>query len=158
MATNSGKSFHSGTVKKNIIINVPQQIVWKEVSNIVGLPLWLVDVKKTIFLSRKKIGVGAIRKITFNDGKTIEEHVVAWKDGEYFTYIATEGLPLRAYVATLTINPKSKKIVSLTWQSYFNSKRMTRKQFRNFQISLEEFYETSLKNLKKKLEKNTIKV
>lgn len=158
MVRNSIKSFHSGTVKKTIIINVSKQKAWKKVSNIIGLPEWLVDVRKTVFLSKKKKGVGAIRKITFNDGKTIEEHVVSWKDGQYFTYIATEGLPLRAYVATLTITPKSKKNVSLTWQSYFNSKKMTPKQFRDFQISLGQFYENSLKNLKKKLEQNSIKV
>jgi len=152
MAKNPGKSFHSGIVRKNITINVTKQKAWKEISNIIGLPLWLVDVKKTVFLSRKKKGIGAIRKITFNDGKTIEEHVVAWKDGEYFTYIATDGLPLRAYVATLTIKPKSKNVVSLTWQSYLNSKKMTAKQFKEFQRSLTQFYEDSLKNLKKKLE------
>lgn len=158
MVRNFRKSFRSGTVKKIITINVPKQIAWKEISDLVGLPLWLVDVKKTIFLSRKKRGIGAIRKITFDDEKTIEEHVVAWKNGEFFTYIATEGLPLRAYVATLSIKPKSKKIVSLTWQSYLNSKKMTKKQFKDFQVSLGQFYERSLKNLKEKLEKGTIKV
>ena len=152
MTKNSGKFFHSGTVKKSITINVTKQKAWKEISNIIGLPSWLVDVKKTVFLTRKKSGVGAIRKITFNDGKTIEEHVVAWKDGEYFSYIATEGLPLRAYVATLTIKPKSKNVVSLTWQSYLNSKKMTTKQFKEFERSLTQFYQDSLKNLKKKLE------
>ncbi|PIN96813.1 MAG: SRPBCC family protein, partial [Nitrosopumilus sp. CG10_big_fil_rev_8_21_14_0_10_33_7] len=48
--------------------------------------------------------------ITFADGNTIEEHVVAWKEKEYFTYIATKGLPLRAYIATISIKPKNKKM------------------------------------------------
>ena len=129
MVKNSRKSFHTGTVKKSIIIKTPKQKVWKKISNIIGLPTWLVNVKKTIFLSKKKRGIGAIREITFDDGNTIEEHVVDWKDGEYFTYIATEGLPLRAYVATISIKPKSKNLCLLTWQSYINSKKMTEKQF-----------------------------
>jgi hypothetical protein len=147
------KSFHTGTVKKSIIIKASKQKVWRKISNIVGLPSWLIDVKKTIYLSRKKRGVGAIREITFNDGNTIEEHVVAWKNEEYFTYIATEGLPLRAYVATISITPKTKNSVQLTWESYLNSKKMTETEFLEFLVFMGSFYETSLENLKDSLEK-----
>ena len=147
------KTFHTYSVKKIIIVNASKDRVWKKISNIVGLPLWVVDAKKTTYCSKKKRGVGAIRIITFADGNTIEEHVIAWKDREYFTYIATEGLPLRAYVATLSIKPKNKKITQITWQSYLNSKKMSKKQFMNFVSFLGTFYETSLENLKRNLEK-----
>jgi len=147
------KSFHTDSVKKTITINSSKQKVWRKISNIVGLPLWVVDVKKTTYLSKKKRNVGAIRKITFADGNTIEEHVVAWKEEEYFTYIATEGLPLRAYVATLSIKSTNKKNTQITWQSYFNSKKMAKKQFVDFVTFLGTFYETSLGNLKKIIEK-----
>ena len=153
MVKNTNKSFHTGTVKKTIIINATKEKVWKKISNIVGLPSWVIDVKKTIYLSKKKKDVGAIRKILFNDGNTIEEHMVAWKTGEYFTYIATEGLPLRAYVATISIKPKNKKSVHLTWQSYINSKKMSEKQFIDFLAFMGSFYEASLENLKTLLEK-----
>jgi hypothetical protein len=147
------KSFHTGSVKKIIMIKTSKGKVWRKVSNIVGLPTWLIDVKKTVYLSKKKRGVGAVRLITFADGNKIEEHVVAWKDQEYFTYIATEGLPLRAYVATISIKAKSKKSVQVTWQSYLNSKRMSEKQFLEFLAYIGSFYEASLENLKALLEK-----
>ena len=153
MTKNMKKTFHTGTVKKTITINTPKDKVWRKISNIVGLPTWVIDVKKTVYLSTKKRGVGAIRKITFRDGSTIEEHVVDWQDGQYFTYIATEGLPLRAYVATISIKPKGKKSAELTWQSYINSKKMSEKQFTEFLSFMGIFYETSLENLKKGLEK-----
>ncbi len=153
MKKKAEKSFHTGTVKKSIIIKSSKQKVWRKISNIVGLPSWLIDVKKTVYLSRKKRGVGAIRKITFNDGNTIEEHVVAWHNGEYFTYVATDGLPLRVYVATISIKAKSKNSVRLTWQSYLNSKKMTKKEFLEFLVFMGTFYETSLANLKNSLEK-----
>ena len=153
MVKNLKRAYHTGTVKKSIVIKCAKHKVWKKISNIIGLPTWLVDVKKTIYLSKKKRGVGAIREITFNDGNTIEEHIVAWKDGEYFTYIATEGLPLRAYVATISIKPNSKNSVLLTWQSYINSKKMTERQFLEFLVFMGTFYESSLDNLKKELEK-----
>ena len=135
------------------MIKTTKYKVWRKVSNIVGLPTWLIDVKKTVYISKKKRGVGAVRLITFADGNKIEEHIVAWKDQEYFTYIATEGLPLRAYVATISIKAKSKKIVQVTWQSYLNSKKMSEKQFLGFLAFMGSFYEASLENLKALLEK-----
>ena len=76
MAKSLQKSFHTGTVKKTIKIKASKDKVWRKISNIVGLPSWLVDVTKTEYLSQKKKGVGAIRLITFGDGNEIEEHVV----------------------------------------------------------------------------------
>ena len=147
------KSFHTGSVKKTIMIKASKDKVWRKISNISGLPAWVVDVKKTVYLSKKTRDVGAIRLITFADGTKIEEHVVAWKDKEYFTYIATEGLPLRAYIATISIKVKSKNLVQLTWQSYLNSKKMSEKQFFEFLEFMGSFYKASLENLKAILEK-----
>ena len=147
------KSFHTGSVKKTIKIKASNEKVWRKISNIAGLPTWVVDVKKTTYLSKKKKDVGAVRLITFSDGNKIEEHVVAWKNKEYFTYIATEGLPLRAYVATISIKKKSAKLTELTWQSYLNSMKMSEKEFLEFLAFMGAFYEASLENLKEILEK-----
>ena len=153
MAKSPQKAFHTGTVKKTIRIKVSKEIVWRKISNIVGLTSWLVDVTKTEYISKKKKGIGAIRLITFGDGNKIEEHVIAWEKGEYFTYVATEGLPLRAYVATISIKKKTKTITELTWQSYLNSQKMSEKQFLEFLVFMGSFYEASLENLKNSLEK-----
>ena len=153
MVNSNKKSFHTGSVKKRITIKTSKDKVWRKISNIVGLPTWVVDVKNTAFISKKRRGVGAIRLITFADGSKIEEHIVAWKNEEYFTYVATEGLPLRAYVATISIQKDSKNKTKLTWQSYLNSKKMTEKQFFEFLAFMGSFYEASLENLKNMLEK-----
>jgi len=153
MAKSPQKAFHTGTVKKTIRIKASKEIVWRKISNIVGLTSWLVDVTKTEYLSKKKKDVGAVRLITFADGTKIEEHIVAWSKGEYFTYVATEGLPLRAYVATISIKSKTRTITELTWQSYLNSQKMSEKQFLEFLVFMGSFYEASLENLKTSLEK-----
>ena len=153
MVKKAKAGFHTGSVKKTITIKTSKDKVWRKVSNITGLSTWVVDVKKTTFLSKKKRDVGTIRLITFADGNTIEEHVVAWKNKEYFTYIATEGLPLRAYVATISIKSKTRNTTLLTWQSYLNSKKMSEKEFIEFLAFMGSFYETSLENLKALLEK-----
>lgn len=146
------KKNHSESVKKSVLIKKSSDIVWKKISNISDLS-WLVDVKNTVYLSKTKRGVGAIRNITFNDGNQIEEHIVAWKNKKYFSYVAVTGLPLRVYHATISINPKTTKSTKVTWQCYFNTKKMSKKEFDEFVSFMRSFYETSLKNLKSKLEK-----
>ena len=147
------KSNYSGIVKKSILINATRDKVWKKISNIVGLSEWVLDVKKTVYLSKIKRGIGAIRNITFDDGNQIEEHVVAWENRKYFSYLAVNGLPLRVYHATITIKPQTSKATHVTWQSYLNSKKMTKKEFDEFVSDLDSFYQSSLENLKSKLEK-----
>jgi hypothetical protein len=146
------KKFRSQTVKKRILINTTHDKVWKKISNIVGLPGWIDEIRKATYLSKIKRGVGAIRKLTFDDGNVIEEHVVVWNPDHSFSYIATTGLPLRVYHATLSVQPRNKKSAYLTWSSYLNSKKMTVKQFNEFVLYLEAFYEKSLRNIKFQLE------
>jgi len=148
----NAKKFHSGTVKKRILINAAHDKVWKKISNIIGLPEWIAEIKNATYLSKIKRGVGAIRKLTFDDGNVIEEHVVIWSPKQSFSYIATTGLPLRVYHATISIQSKNKKSAYLTWSSYLNSKKMTVKEFKDFVSYLETFYEKSLRNLKSQLE------
>ena len=152
-STRQKKTHYSGIVKKSILINAPRHKVWKKISNIIGLSDWVLDVKKTIYLSKIKRGIGAIRNITFDDGNQIEEHVVAWENKKYFSYLAVNGLPLRVYHATIAIEPKARKLTRVTWQSYLNSKKMTKKEFDEFVSFLGSFYQSSLENLKSKLEK-----
>jgi hypothetical protein len=146
------KKHHYEFVKKSIVVNTTQSKAWNKISNIAGLSEWVVNVKKTVYLSKKKRGIGAIRKISFEDGNNVEEHVVGWENGKFFSYIVLSGLPLHSYNATISIKPIRKKSVRITWQSYFISKKMTKKEFLEFVSFLETFYQSSLKNLKKRLE------
>jgi hypothetical protein len=57
------------------------------------------------------------------------------------------------YHATIAIKPQTRKLTCVTWQSYLNSKKMTKKEFDEFVSFLGSFYQSSLENLKSKLEK-----
>jgi hypothetical protein len=149
----SKKRSYDAKVKKSILIKTSKEKVWRKISNIVGLSEWVLDVKKTVYLSKIKRGVGAIRNISFRDGSEVEEHVVAWKNKKYFSYVATSGLPLRVYHATISLEPQTSKSTYITWQSYLYSKKMTKKEFNEFVSFLGGFYQTSLNILKAKLEK-----
>ncbi len=145
------KSFHSGEVKKSVIIKAPKENVWEKISKITELS-WLNGVKKTVFKSKTKQGVGAIRKITFDDGNVVEEIIVGWKNEEYFSYLATRGLPLRAYHATISLKSLDRMTSQVTWQSFLNSDEMTKTQFSEFYNFMSSFYKDSLGNLKSSLE------
>lgn len=153
MSSPEEKQHHSGIVKKSTLIHVSKYNAWEKISNIVGLS-WVLGVQKTIFLSKLKRGAGAIRKITFDDGNNVEETIVGWDDENYLSYIATSGLPLRAYHATISIEQIEKKTTKVSWQSFFNSEKMTKKEFSEFQNFMNLFYKNSLSNLKSSLEKS----
>ncbi|RNJ78866.1 MAG: SRPBCC family protein [Nitrosopumilus sp. B06] len=141
---------HAGTLKKTVKVCAPPGVVWRRISDIAGLPAWAAGVKKTTYLSKKRRGVGAVRLITFEDASRVEEHVTSWKTGESYTYIATSGLPVRAYVASISIRGV-RGGTKITWQSY-TSVNMTRKEFAGFLDGMGSFYDLSLCNLKKLLE------
>ncbi len=138
-----------GNVKKSIMINTDIDHAWNNLSKITSLN-WLEGQKSTKYFSQKKRGVGAIRLISFNDGSIVKEHIVGWHPKKYFSYVATSGLPLNSYHATISINQVQNHI-KITWESYFSSNK-DKSDFNSFIIFLSDFYTTSLKNLKNLLE------
>jgi len=143
---------HAGTAKRSVIIKASVETVWKKLSKITKLD-WLEEQKSSKFLSQKKYGVGAIRLISFEDGSDVEEHIVEWSPKKGFSYIAITGLPLLAYLATITMKKTNRSSVKVTWQSYFVSDKK-KKEFLEFSKFLNQFYTKSLQNLKSDIERN----
>ena len=143
---------HAGSAKRSVMIKTNVETVWKKLSKITKLS-WLEEQKSTKFLLQKKYGVGAIRLISFEDGSNVEEHVVWWSPKEGFAYIAITGLPLLAYLATISMKKASSGKVKVTWQSYFVSDKK-KKEFLEFSEFLGQFYSKSLQNLKSDIERN----
>ena len=143
---------HEGSAKRSVMIKAGVETVWKKLSKITKLD-WLEEQKSSKFLTQKKYGVGAIRLISFEDGSDVEEHVVEWSTKKGFSYIAITGLPLVAYLATISIKKASNGRVKVTWQSYFVSDKK-KKEFLEFSKFLNQFYAKSLKNLKSDIQRN----
>jgi len=140
-----------GTAKRSVVVKASVETVWKKLSRITKLD-WLEEQKSSKFLSQKKYGVGAIRLISFEDGSDVEEHVVEWSTKKGFSYIAITGLPLLAYLATISIKKTGDGRVKVTWQSYFVSDKK-KKEFLEFSKFLNQFYTKSLQNLKSDIER-----
>jgi len=140
-----------GSAKRSVIIKASVETVWKKLSKITKLD-WLEEQKSSKFLTQKKYGVGARRLISFEDGSNVEEHIVEWYPKKGFSYIAITGLPLLAYLATISMKKISNGRVKVTWQSYFVSDKK-KKEFLEFSKFLSRFYSKSLHNLKSDIER-----
>ena len=143
---------YTGSAKRSVIIDADVETIWKKLGKITKLD-WLEGQKSSKFLSKKKYGVGAIRLISFEDGSDVEEHVVEWSTKKGFSYIAITGLPLLAYLATISMKKVSSGRVKVTWQSYFVSDKK-KKEFLEFSKFLNQFYTKSLHNLKSNIQRN----
>jgi len=143
---------HEGTAKRSVVIMASVETVWKKLSRITKLD-WLEEQKSSKFLTQKKYGVGARRLISFEDGSNVEEHIVEWYPKKGFSYIAITGLPLLAYLATISMKKTSGGRVKVTWQSHFISNKK-KKEFLEFSKFLKQFYAKSLQNLKSDIERN----
>ena len=141
---------HTGRVKKSVLINTNIDSVWNKLKKITKLD-WLEGQKSSKFLSKRKSGIGSIRLICFEDGSNVEEHVVNWSPKKSFSYIAISGLPLKSYLATISIKKITSNKVRITWESYFVSE-IKKKEFSEFYNLLSQFYANSLQNLKLDLE------
>ena len=143
---------HEGSAKRSVMIKASVEAVWKKLSKITKLD-WLEEQKSSKFLKQKKYGVGARRLISFEDGSDVEEHIVEWSPKKGFSYIAITGLPLLAYLATISMKKVGRDRVKVTWQSYFVSNKK-KKEFLEFSKFLNQFYTKSLHNLKSNIQRN----
>ena len=143
---------HEGSAKRSVMIKASVEAVWKKLSKITKLD-WLEEQKSSKFLTQKKYGVGTRRLISFEDGSDVEEHIVEWSPKKGFSYIAITGLPLLAYLATISMKKVGSGRVKVTWQSYFVSDKK-KKEFLEFSKFLNQFYTKSLHNLKSNIQRN----
>ena len=147
------ETHHNGMMQKSIKVNQPHTRIWKEIKHVGALESWGQDIKKVTIQSESDQGIKAKRKIIFKDNNTVTEIIVGWKENKYFSYIATSGLPLRSYHATISLEPLKESVTRIVWKSYFDSKEdVTRIEFDEFIKYLEEFYKKSLIKLKRVLE------
>ena len=152
-AATPDKMVHNDAYSRSVIISAPEKAVWDVLKDPAGLPAWVPGIKETVITSETKQGVGTVREITLDDGLLIEEHFVAWKEGRCVSYIMVKGFPLRGYFATMAMEPLSVGAVLFTWSVYYTTQEMTGDEFNAFSGNLRTFFESTLQNLKKMLEK-----
>lgn len=148
------RRFLNGTVTRSVDVHVSPQRAWRRLSEIGNLVRWIVGIKKCVITSKKRKGVGATRLITFQDGSVIEEQIVIWNSGKFFSYLVLgKNLPFRAYFATLSIKPLGKNLIKITWSGYIGTNNLTKSKFNQTISKYDLLYKSSLPRLKLLIEK-----
>lgn len=109
-------------VKDSVEINAPAAKVWEKVGNFADMS-WHPAIAKTEITGGNASETGASRRLTLQDGGTIDEVLTLRDDaGMTMKYDITESvLPVREYSATLLVKEAGGK-TTVTWRSMFKRK------------------------------------
>ncbi len=83
------------TLKGAVCIDAPLEQTWAVLSDLERISDWSEEIQTAVCVSQQKRGVGAQRECLLSNNITIEEQIIAWQEGQSFTYEA-HNIPLVA--------------------------------------------------------------
>lgn len=111
------------SVSKTIGVDATAATVWAKVKDFNALNTWHPAVAKDEILEGENNKPGAVRRLTLQDGGTINEELLSWNEGMMtFSYKIFESvLPVSDYEATLTVEATSNTSSKIIWSASFNA-------------------------------------
>ena len=110
-----------GVIDRRVEIDAPAERVWEALREFGAIQRWNPAVPESHSTSDEKEGVGATRHCDLaSPGVSIEERVIAWKEGESYTVeiSSAKKVPLKRAVVTLKVVPNGDKSVFTLHQEY----------------------------------------
>lgn len=104
------------------IIHAALAPTWTAISEMKALEDWHPNVAAIALESDHNAGVGASRRITFQNGKGVVETVVAQSEREFVTMDLTESPPLKNAVVTIRLEEKSPNETEVTFSIDYSVK------------------------------------
>jgi hypothetical protein len=146
-------------VSEIISIKAPPEKVWNFVKPFDSVPRWHPAFAKAEIVSGSDGKVGVVRALTFKDGPTFTEELLALNEQSMaFTYNVVEGpLPIDRYVSTMSVKSDSQGGSIVTWVGVF-SRKSPRDQVPDAENDaavvglITGAYQAGLQNLKKLME------
>jgi hypothetical protein len=111
-------------VSEVISINAAPGKVWSFVKPFDSVPRWHPAFAAAEIVSGRDGKVGAVRALTFKDGPTFTEELLALNEqGMAFTYNIVESpLPIDRYLSTMSVKPDGQGGSVVTWVGVFSRK------------------------------------
>jgi len=111
-------------VSEVIDINAPPAKVWNFVKPFDSVPRWHPAFSATEIISGRDGKVGAVRALTFKDGPTFTEELLAINEQSMaFTYCIVESpLPIDRYVSSMSVKPDGRGGSIVAWVGVFSRK------------------------------------
>lgn len=153
--TSSAPSLH---VEEKVVINAPADKVWEKINNFGDLGAWHPAVAKTEIADGTNNQVGAIRRLTLQDGGQITEVLTAYDStANTYSYTITEGvLPVSGYASTIQVIPAGSES-EVVWAGNFKRKDRSAnptkgQDDKTATSTISAVYRGGLDNLKKMME------
>lgn len=126
-ATNGTKEAALLSAVEKVTINSSADKVWLKVADFGNLGAWHPAVAKTEITDGVNNKVGAVRKLTLQDGGTIVETLTNYSaSGMTYSYVINEGvLPFSDYASVLQVRPLSATTTEVVWRGEFKRKDLS---------------------------------
>ena len=137
-------------VKEKIVINASSHAVWAIVGGFNALDRWHPDVAESMLIGTGK-AAGDIRVLTLINNETIVERLDSYnEDAMNFQYRIIESpLPVKNYVASVSVVSAGDHLTEVVWQSSFNAVNLSKDEVRKI---ISGIYITGLSSLNKLFE------
>lgn len=109
-------------VEEKVALNASAEAVWALVGGFKALDRWHPDVAASVLIGTGK-NAGDIRVLTLNNNKTIVERLETYDESAmYLQYRILESpLPIKNYIASITVKSIDENMAEVTWQSSFKA-------------------------------------
>ena len=90
--------------EKSIKVNIPAEKIWQVLADFSSVEKFASTIKRSPVIGDISSGLGAKRLCTFNDGSSLVEEIIDYKEGQGFKMELSEfSLPLKSMVAEMKV-------------------------------------------------------
>ena len=87
-----------------IKVNLPASKVWQVLENYAGIEKFASTITSSPIINDIESGLGAKRRCTFQDGSSLVEEIIDYKEGQGYTMVLSDySLPLKSMQATIGV-------------------------------------------------------
>ncbi|MCD4657807.1 MAG: SRPBCC family protein [Planctomycetes bacterium] len=106
--------------EKTIKVNVPAEKIWQVLADFSSVERFAVTIKTSPIVNDVKSGLGAKRKCTFNNGSSLVEEIIDFREGQGFKMVLSDySLPLKSMHSEMGIRKIDENISEIYMSTDF---------------------------------------
>ncbi len=109
-------------VQRKHIVNASIAPTWAAISEMGAVQDWHPNVARSEVLSTNSTGIGASRRVEFQDGNSVVETVIEQSEPHFTTMEMTESPPLKRAVVTIRAKERSAYVTEVTFSIDYDLK------------------------------------
>ncbi|MCP5061982.1 MAG: SRPBCC family protein [Ignavibacteriae bacterium] len=106
--------------EKTIKVNVPTSKIWKVLKDFSGAENYSVEITTSPIINNVKSGLGAKRKCSFSNGKSLVEEIIEYKEGKGYRMLLSESsMPMKYMKTAMWVKEIDSKSSEITMEAEF---------------------------------------